>query len=345
MKPKQRVNRIFAGAAAAYFATAAFLAGFVFAKTGDFAVRLAVALCSILFFLIGIALIVLLKKEVVRFSKEIGKCIDEMISNKTPDFFAIYSESLLSKLNFKLKRLFEIMRQNLSETQSEKDKIQQIVSDISHQVKTPITNLKIYSSTLLERRLPAEKETEFLKLMDAQIEKLSFLMQSLVKMSRLETGIITLKVKPNKIYETIARALSNIVVSAEKKGIDVTVDCGLDIVVPHDKKWTAEALFNILDNAVKYTDPGGKITVTVEQWEMVTKIDIQDTGKGIPQRQIPDIFKRFYRGGDADNVEGAGLGLYLSREIISLQGGYIEVKSEVNKGSTFSVFLQNRAKS
>ncbi|MPN18441.1 Sensor histidine kinase ResE [bioreactor metagenome] len=186
-----------------------------------------------------------------------------------------------------------------------------------------------------------EKEQEFHKLMESQINKLDFLMQAMVKMSRLETGVITLSVSPAPIYNTVGLALAGIVLSAEEKNIEVAVDCAPTLVVPHDKKWTEEALFNLLDNAVKYTPPGGKISVTVERWEMATKIDITDTGKGIPEQDIAQIFKRFYREDDVRDVDGVGIGLYLCREIISKQGGYIQVKSEVGKGSTFSVFLPN----
>lgn len=108
---------------------------------------------------------------------------------------------------------------------------------------------------------------------------------------------------------------------------------------PHDRKWTAEALFNILDNAVKYTPEYGSIRVCVESWEMHLKVSITDTGKGIPENQQGAIFRRFYREEDVHDIEGIGIGLYLAREIISLQNGYIQVTSQVGTGSTFSVFL------
>ncbi len=238
-----------------------------------------------------------------------------------------------------------------------------MISDISHQVKAPVANLKMYNSTLLERKLPLVKEREFLSLMEVQINKLDFLMQSLVKMSRLETGIITLSIRSAPIYDTIGLALVGIVLPAQKKNIEIIIDCNSTLIVAHDKKWTAEALFNMLDNAVKYTPHGGKISVTVERWEMTTKIDITDSGKGISELHLAQIFKRFYREDNVHNIDGVGMllhlycehslmhnvhnidgvgiGLYLCREIISRQGGYIQVKSEINKGSTFSVYLPN----
>ncbi|MFA9381635.1 MAG: sensor histidine kinase, partial [Acetanaerobacterium sp.] len=255
--------------------------------------------------------------------------------------FDLESETLTAKLGHRLGRLYEIMQRSSSQVQLEKEMIQEMISDISHQVKTPVTNLKMYNSTLLERRMPSEKEHEFLLQMETQINKLDFLMQSMVKMSRLETGIITLSISPAPIYDTIGLALASIVLPAEHKKIEVTVDCDPSLSVPHDKKWTAEALFNFLDNAVKYTPSGGKISVTAVKWETATKIDIADTGKGIPEQHFAQIFKRFYREEDVHDLEGVGIGLYLCREIISKQGGYIQVKSKIGKGSTFSIFLPN----
>ncbi|WP_243002707.1 sensor histidine kinase [Lachnotalea glycerini] len=127
---------------------------------------------------------------------------------------------------------------------------------------------------------------------------------------------------------------------AENKNIEVTVDCNEEIFVCHDEKWTTEALFNILDNAVKYTPSEGKIHISVQQLEMYTKIDISDNGRGIKENHHATIFKRFYR--EESDEDGLGIGLYLAREIISLQGGYIKVTSKLGKGATFSVYLLNK---
>lgn len=173
----------------------------------------------------------------------------------------------------------------------------------------------------------------------SQTDKLDFLFQALVKTSRLETGAIRLEKKNGLLFDTLAQAMSGIVYGAEKKNISVTVDCPEDLYLLHDSKWTAEAIFNLLDNAVKYTPAGGKISVSVEQWEMYVKLDVIDTGKGISESNQASIFRRFYREEKVHDEPGVGIGLYLAREIISMQGGYIKVTSEVGKGSTFSVFL------
>ena len=175
-----------------------------------------------------------------------------------------------------------------------------------------------------------------------QLDKLDFLMQAMIKTSRLETGVISLEKKEQPIYDTLAAALGGILLNAEKKQIQVRVDCEEDLCVSHDRKWTGEALFNLLDNAVKYTPAGGRICVTAEKQEMFLKIDIADTGIGIPEQNQGAIFKRFYREETVRDAEGIGIGLYLAREIIAMQGGYILVLSGPGHGSTFSVFLPRR---
>ena len=217
--------------------------------------------------------------------------------------------------------------------------MQELISDISHQVKTPIANLQMVNATLLEQPVTEEKRQEFLLASSGQLEKLDFLMQAMIKTSRLETGVIALDRKVQPIYNTLAAALGGILLNAEKKNIHVSVECPPDILLAHDKKWTSEALFNILDNAVKYTPADGTLQVSVQSWELYVKIDITDSGKGIAESRQGMIFKRFYREEEVHDVEGIGIGLYLAREIISMQGGYIKVTSALGSGSTFSVFL------
>ena len=173
--------------------------------------------------------------------------------------------------------------------------------------------------------------------------KLEFLVQALVKTSRLETGAIRLEKKEAPLIDTLAVACSGVVYEAEKKDISVTVDCPDGLRLSHDSKWTAEALFNLLDNAVKYTPRGGAIRISAEQWEMYVKLNVSDTGKGIPESNQASIFRRFYREEEVHEEQGVGIGLYLAREIVTKQGGYMKVTSEVGRGSTFSVFLPSRA--
>jgi len=220
--------------------------------------------------------------------------------------------------------------------------LQELISDISHQVKTPIANLQMVNATLLEQSVPEEKRQEFLQASSGQLDKLDFLMQAMIKTSRLETGVISLDRKTQLLYDTLAAALGGILLNAEKKNIHVSVDCPLDLALAHYRKWTGEALFNLLDNAVKYTPEGGTIRVSVESWELYVKIDIADSGKGIAENRQGMIFKRFYREEEVHDVDGIGIGLYLAREIITMQGGYVKVTSAPGRGSVFSVFLPRK---
>ena len=195
------------------------------------------------------------------------------------------------------------------------------------------------NATLLEQPMPEKKRREFLQASSGQLEKLDFLMQAMIKTSRLETGVISLDRKIQPLYDTLAAALGGILLNAERKHIHVSVDCPENIILAHDRKWTGEALFNILGNAVKYTPAGGNIQVSVQSWEFYVKIDITDSGKGISESRQGIIFKRFYREEEVHDVEGIGIGLYLARKIVTMQSGYIKVTSTVGCGSTFSVFL------
>lgn len=265
--------------------------------------------------------------------------MDEMMNGEAQLSEIAEEENLFYKITNRLTQLYEIMQNNRRSISKERADLQELISDISHQVKTPIANLKMINSTLLENSVPQDKQREFLIACGTQLDKLEFLMQAMIKSSRLETGVISLKKEKQTVYDTLAIALGGIFLNAEKKHIQVDVNCPEMLTVSHDRKWTSEALFNLLDNSVKYTPAGGSIHISVESWEMYLKISITDTGKGIAENRHGAIFKRFYREEDVHDIEGIGIGLYLAREIISLQGGYIKVASQVGIGSTFSIFL------
>lgn len=299
-----------------------------------------VFLFSVFVLLCVICFVTLIRRKLVMFSDSFCGQMDDMLSGDIMQpKQTIEEESLFYKINYRLGRLYEVMQENKNNIAKERADLQELISDISHQVKTPIANLKMINNTLLENEVPPQKQKEFLTAQASQLDKLDFLMQAMIKTSRLETGVISLEQKQQPVYDTLAAALGGILLNAEKKQIDVQVECPEHLDARHDRKWTSEALFNILDNAVKYTPAGGQIHVSVEGWEMYVKIDIADTGIGISEQHQGTIFKRFYREDAVHDVDGIGIGLYLAREIVTLQGGYIWVVSEVGKGSTFSVFL------
>lgn len=279
------------------------------------------------------------RRQVSLFADDLCETLDALLSGRQPENYQPYEDSLTAKVQGKLMQYFDIMSEGKRQSQQDKQVIQSLVSDISHQVKTPIANIKMFTNILQQHQLPPEKQAEFLRTMEGQIDKLDFLMQSLIKMSRLETGTFVLHPQEGRLADTIALAMSAVWAKAEAKEISLSADCDSSICVQHDPKWTAEALGNILDNAIKYTPPGGSVTVSVRHWQFYTRVDIADTGIGIAEEHYNDIFQRFYRDPQVASQEGVGLGLYLANGIITRQKGYISVKSKVGKGTTFSVYL------
>ena len=252
------------------------------------------------------AFLVFVRRKLTLFSDALCKLLDDMMSaDQAPQQYT-EEENLFYKIQHRLSRLYEVLRESKSSIAKERADLQELISDISHQVKTPIANLKMLDATLLEQNV---------------------------------SPVIALEPKPQAIYDTLAAALGVILLNAEQKKIAVTVDCPETVTAIHDRKWTTEALFNILDNAVKYTPEGGNIQIAVASWEMYAKINISDTGIGIPEQHQGTIFKRFYREDSVHDTPGIGIGLYLTREIIARQGGFIRVASKDGIGSTFSVFL------
>ena len=219
--------------------------------------------------------------------------------------------------------------------QEQKEVIQKLISDIAHQTLTPISNLKIYGEILSETN--HENQEEIATILE-QTEKLDFLIQSLVKLSRMESGIIAVHSEDTTIAQMFASVQQQFNVKAMEKDISINL-FDTDLHAMCDAKWTVEALGNIVDNAIKYTSCGEIVQIKAEQYSFFVKIDIIDDGIGIEKEEIPKIFGRFYRSLSVADQPGVGIGLFLTREIIQAQKGYIKVTSEREKGSIFSVFL------
>lgn len=292
----------------------------------------------------GIGLVFLLwswyqRRQVNNFADKVCQTLDDLMAGREVEQYHPYEDSITAKVQGKLMQYYDQMNEDKRQSQRDKQIIQELVSDISHQVKTPIANLKMFTGILQEHEMAETKRAEFLSTMSGQINKLDFLMQSLIKMSRLETGTFSIHMVESSLYNTIAQAVNSVWAKAEQKNIQLEIDCGSEISVQHDPKWTAEALGNLLDNAIKYTPDGGSVSVSVRPWQFYTRIDISDTGIGIPEEHYHDVFKRFYRAEEVAAQEGVGLGLYLAQGIIKRQKGYISVHSKVGEGSTFTVYL------
>lgn len=293
----------------------------------------------VLLFLVGLCWSWYLHSQVMLFADDVCEAMDKLVSYGEVPVYDPYEDSLNTKVAARLHQYYDILQERQVESIRDKEEIQEIISDISHQIKTPIANVKLYTGILRQHNLLEEKRNNFLALMEAQIDKLDFLICSMIEMSRLETGIVKLSAAEATVYHTIMLAMNGVLAKAQEKKIELSVECDEYLKAKYDAKWTAEALMNILDNAVKYTPSGGSVSVTARSWQFYVRLDITDTGIGIAQEYENDVFKRFYRGEEVAGEEGVGLGLYLAQSIIVRQQGYISLKSKQGKGTTFSVYL------
>lgn len=278
------------------------------------------------------------KKEVEMFAGQVENAIDAIVTGQEWDVDEQLEDSLWGRTGTQLAKVESIFLKKEEERVREKEVVKGLISDISHQTRTPVANMKLYMELLEEEKM-SENARIFLEKMKVQTEKIDFLMQSMVKMSRLETGILQIHKENKNICETIRHAVASLVPEAVAKHIDLYVNCNEGMVIFHDSKWTEEAIHNILDNALKYTEPGGSIYIEVQKQELFYKISIADTGKGIAPERQAEIFTRFYREPEVHDKPGVGIGLYLTRKIIELQSGYIEVRSEVGEGACFCLYL------
>lgn len=267
------------------------------------------------------------------------KQLDKMLETAIDGDFAeeTFDESRLSALESRLARYLRASSLSARKVKEQKNQISSLISDISHQTKTPVANLQLYTQLLAEQPLTPQG-TECVQAISAQANKLQALMEALVKTSRLENGILELHPEAFEIAPVVERAVAQYVPKASQKGISLTAKPPHETAVL-DPKWTEEALCNLLDNAVKYTPSGGKITVDVKQYELFSAIRVTDTGPGIAETDQAKIFGRFYRGAGNYQTEGVGIGLYLTRQIAEQQGGYVKVKSTPGKGSSFALFV------
>ena len=284
-----------------------------------------------------------LKRDVYEFADALDRNLDAVIRGEEPEEVQGMEDSLPGKVNEKLHRVNHILEGKELEMRQNRELMKELISDISHQTKTPVANQKIYLELLKSRPLP-DDTGEFVEKLEHQTDKLEFLFESMVKMSRLETGVIQIRKEDSDLMETIGQAVSAVVPAAEKKRIRLSVEtdrASRGLMLPHDRKWTEEAVYNLLDNGVKYTPEGGCITVQIRQSEIFTEIHVRDTGKGIPVERQAQIFTRFYREPEVHDQDGVGIGLYLTRKIAELQNGYVEVHSRPGQGADFCVYLPN----
>ena len=276
------------------------------------------------------------KKEIDQFSEKLEQALDALATGAEISVEEEMDDSLWGKISVRFKRLQEIWSEKEEESKKDKQQMKELISDISHQTKTPVANILLYCELLLEDELSENSKNNLMALY-SQTKKLRFLIESLIKLSRLETGIISLSPKKQEIQPLLDKIFIQYNQKADSKDLYLNT-VKTDATAVFDEKWTLEALCNIVDNAIKYTVTGG-ISINVIVYEFFVRIDISDTGIGISDNEHEKVFSRFYRSEKVNTTEGVGIGLYLARKIITGENGYIKVSSLPEHGSTFSVFL------
>ena len=292
--------------------------------------------------------------------------LDKMLDDAMNGTFSesSYDETKLSRLESKWKQFLGTSVLSNRNLEAERHRLEQFISDISHQTKTPMTNIKMYTELLCEEigslragdtvggeQVGTDRYTAALGRIEKyaaelkrQNERLEFLIDSLTKLSRLESGTLEVAADKNDVKELVMSGVSAVRPKAEKKEIifDISeVEGREETEASFDMKWTLEALVNVLDNAIKYSPPGGRIEVSLSETEMYVSVHVTDEGQGITEEEATKIFGRFYRGSEVQQEDGVGIGLYLTREILSKEDGYIKVVSnETRKGGEFILYLR-----
>lgn len=222
------------------------------------------------------------------------------------------------------------------QAQEEKEETKTLVTDISHQLKTPVAALKTSFELCRMQDISETERTEFMERCSVQIERLTELVGALVGISRMETGMIQITLREQKIFDTLLLAVNRIYPDAAAKDIEIALEAeeaGEELILPHDAKWLSEAFLNVLENAVKYSPAHSTVTIRMIRMNVFLRIEIEDEGIGIPKAEWNQIFRRFYRGasGEVQSTPGSGVGLYLARRIVAEHHGTLTVK-ETGKG-------------
>ncbi|MCC0690280.1 MULTISPECIES: sensor histidine kinase [Clostridioides] len=283
--------------------------------------------------------IIITKKNQNRYD-ELSLMLNQILEGKEVTY-SDTKDTRLSKISHQVKKVKDMIEIEVEQSKLEKEAIKSLISNMSHQLKTPLSNITIYCELLENMNISTSQKKEFLQKMKNETFKIDWLLQSLFKMTKLEDGVINFEVEELLIKDTILQSISTVFNKAEAKNIRISLEPFSDVKLVHNKKWTIEAIVNVLENAIKYSPSNSVITVSIIKMELYTKITIKDEGIGIDSKELNDIFKRFYRSKNVENQNGTGIGLYLARLILEKENGNIIVESKLGNGSCFSIFLQN----
>ena len=268
--------------------------------------------------------------------KLLAECMEKILREEKIRETKAGEETLYARLESRLVRIQEMLNGRTEAAEKSKDEIQKLISEIAHQMRTPLANIRTYQELLEEEWSKTGTKTDenvdnYLNAMRSGEQQLEFLTEGFVKMSRLEQNMIQVRKEETDLLKTVRNCLGRIQKQAEEKRIAFRIELPQEVNCPHDANWIGEAIDNVLDNAVKYSRPGGIIEMRIQKNEMHAKITVKDNGLGIEKGEEHKIFQRFYRGKNVTTQKGSGIGLYLARKIIGLHGGFMIAKNRYSE--------------
>lgn len=264
--------------------------------------------------------------------KMLGEYMDGVLNDNYNLDVRDYEEGDFSTLKNDVYKLTVKLKEGRDQSLNDKKELEQVLSDISHQIKTPLTSMYVINDLLKKEDIDPVTKQQFLDKNKAQLERIEWLVTSLLKISRLDSGSVQLKLEPTNIRQVIEESLEPLQIPIELKNIEVIVK-GKDCQVWIDPHWTVEVFVNVLKNAYEHTNAGGKITILITNNPLYTEVSICDSGCGIKKEELAHIFERFYTG--SKNKESIGIGLNMAKKIMEKQSGEIYATSIEGEGTTF----------
>lgn len=290
------------------------------------------------------ALVIILAADIVE-KRKTQKQINELISyiTKVQDYASLpemqkISEGSIGILQSEIYKVITILREQYASEHHQKKYISDMMSDISHQFKTPLTAISLMNELLMNETVSDAQRMEYAGKIDAQINKMTWLLKNLLTLSQLEAGVLEMKPEKADLSAMIADLSEPLLIMADVADVEYICKIPDGIILWADGHWLKEALSNIIKNCIEHTEPGGFVKISAGQNNLHTTISIEDNGKGIEQEHLPHIFERFYKAGNA-SPDSVGIGLAMARQIIRVHDGTIEVQSAAGKGTVFTIHL------
>ena len=280
-----------------------------------------------------------IKRRVNQTLEEVDETIRALVDGRKTQYFSPNEDTLLGKFQSDISALYALLLAGKEREEALREEMERSLSHLVHQLNTPITNIALYSGFLLEDELTDGQRRRFVQHIQAQAEKVRFLGEGLAKIARLETGIITLKPTCQPILPMVLSVIDELLAKADAHGNTIILQGDQHLEAQYDSRWTREALLNVVDNAVKYSTVGTVIAVEMMAYELYVRLSVTNEGIVLPPQAYAQVFQRFYRAEDVREIEGVGLGLYLTREILRGQGGYIKASCRADGRTCFSLYL------